>query len=104
MFHPKEPYCNVGDTLYVCNKDGVIKGVKATKVEKTEYGHYVYRANNRTYFDFHFGDCIFTSLVECKRVYNRKFRIKEKNRLLKEYEIQLNKMLGLENHFTIKVK
>lgn len=105
MFSREEPYCKVGDTLFVCNKDGIIKGVEVKKVFVSEYGgHYIYRANKRTYFDFHFGDCIFTSLEQCQKVYDRKFKIKEKNRLLKEYEIELNKRFGLENHFTVNIK
>lgn len=98
----EEPVCKVGDVCYVCTKDGIVKKVAIKSVEKMKFGHYVYRANGRSYFNRNFGDCIFKSFTECKRVNMRRFAIKEKRKLLKEYELELNKKLGIEDNYIIR--
>lgn len=101
-YKDEEQICDVGDEFYVCDKNGIIRKVVITKAERMSLGHYVYTANGRSYFKRNFGDIIFKDLMECKRVYARKFRIKEKRRILKEYELKLNEELDLPNHYIIK--
>ena len=93
--------CNVGDTVYRLSKNGIME----TKVVKIDhYPHAVYRLEGcyESYFDRAFGKTIFLTLEDANKAIQNKISVAEKRKLLKEYERELNKKLGLEDHFIIK--
>ena len=90
--------------MYVA-QNGIIEGITAVKVELNKYGSYDYKmSNKKKYRDIDFNNIIFCDFEKCKKTYEIRFKIKKKNQLLKEYEKELNKMLGIEWHSTVKIK
>ena len=96
-YKEEEQLFNIGDELYAITKDGCSK-VVITDVERAELGHYIYKAGKRTYFNRNFGKTLFKAEEDCKHAIWRIEIIKEKRRLLKQYEEVLNKKLNLLDH------
>lgn len=96
-YKEEEQLFNIGDELYAVTKDGMQK-IVITDVERADLGHYIYRAGKRTYFNRNFGNTLFKTEEECKHAIWRIEIIKEKRRLLKQYEEMLNTSFGLSDH------
>ena len=96
-YKEEEQLFNVGDELYAITKDNPAK-VIITDVERAELGHYIYKAGKRTYFNRNFGKTLFRTEEECKHAIWKIEIIKEKIRLLKQYEEMLNASFGLSDH------
>ena len=96
-YKEEEQLFNIGDELYAITKDGLTK-VVITDVERAELGHYIYKAGKRTYFNRNFGKTLFKTEEECNHAIWRIEIIKEKRRLLKQYEEMLNTSFGLSDH------
>ena len=96
-FKEEEQLFNIGDELYAITKDGMQK-IVITDVERADLGHYIYRAGKRTYFNRTFGKTLFKTEEECKHAIWRINAIKEKRRLLKEYEEKINAVFSLSDH------
>ena len=97
QYKEEEQLFNIGDELYAITKDGPAK-VVITDVERAELGHYIYKAGKRTYFNRNFRKTLFRTEEECKHAIWRIEIIKEKRRLLKQYEEMLNTSFGLSDH------
>ena len=96
-YKEEEQLFNIGDEIYAVTKDGCSK-VVITDVERAELGHYIYKAGKRTYFNRNFGKTLSKTEEECKYAIWRIEIIKEKRRLLKQYEEMLNTSFGLSDH------
>lgn len=84
-------------------QNGIIEGVTVVKVEPNKYGGYDYKmSNKKKYRNIDFDNIIFRDFEYCKTTYEIRFKIKKKNQLLKKYEKELNKMLGIEWHSTLR--
>lgn len=94
--------CDVGDILYRI-KSGEIIIIKVIKAEQQELGHYAYRDYlGFSFFNRNFGKNIFKTEEEAKEKLNTQKLIEKKRKMLREYERQLNKELGIEFHLIIK--
>lgn len=95
-----------GQTVWRCtNKQEVIED-RITKVEwiSTPWGgHFTYHCgSSRFYYDRDKGKSIFDTLEDAERMAEHKRKLETKRLLLLEYEEEVNKMLGLEDHFLIR--
>ena len=98
------PVCDVGDKFYLLNRNtNEITEIECLEIEKQFLGHFTYKFDNgKTYLTKKFGKNIFESKTQAE-YYVKESQLKKKKReLLKQYELELNKALKLENHFIIK--
>lgn len=96
-----EELCKVNDTLFKIKKDGTIYPIKITKI--THYPHTVYGDNfGNIYFNKNIFNSCFKTEEDAKKEMLKRQNITKKRQLLKEYERNLNKELGLEDHYYIK--
>ena len=85
--------CNTGDTLYRISINGI---TEFTVIEILHYPHCVYRTNDkRSFFNSAFGKSVFKSRTDAENEIKRRELIKHKKELLKKYELELNKELGI---------
>lgn len=98
----KTKMCEAGCTCYRITK-GEIQQIVIKEVERMELGHYVYRdSDGNTYLSRHFGMSLFKTKEDAEQELQRRKIIKEKRKLLKEYERNLNDKFNLKDHFIIK--
>lgn len=92
--------CDVGDTLYKVYKD---KMTKITITEVKQLPHFVYKDDKGTsYFNRTINRSCFKTIKEAEQALWRNQNIMEKRELLKEYERELNKKYGLEDHIIVR--
>ena len=97
----EEAMCKEGDSFYKIStktykepQQIIIKEVKYHKL-----GHYSYTDNfNKSHFNRHFGKTLFKTKEEAMKKLEELNKIVQKRNLLKEYELKLNKELGIENN------
>lgn len=110
--------CEVGDTLYTINKNGIIEVVIARIEKDAVFNHYVYIYNIFQYnnyddsakcciksgffYSHNVGKNYFKTKEEAQQKLEEREKIKKKRELLKEYEQKLNNELKIENHYFIK--
>lgn len=99
--------CEVGDVLYKINRNSISgpTQVIVTSAKQTILGHYVYKHNKNerdSFFNRNIGHSLFKTKKEAEKELNRIEKCVLKRKLMKEYEIKLNKEMGIENHFIIK--
>lgn len=101
-----EKMLELGDVIYKINKNNTEKIVetKVTRVDRAEMGHYVYNCDATPDFFFNkaIGKTYFKTKEEAEFALKRKEKISKKRALLKEYETEVNKELGLTDHWVIK--
>ena len=91
---------DVGDVLYRVRQKGIDK-IIITEVKA--YPHYVYRDNlKHSYFNSSITKTCFKTYEEAVEEQKRREHIKEKRKLLKEYEKELNKKFNITNHYIVK--
>jgi hypothetical protein len=97
-----EQLCEVGDTLYrVGARTNSIQRIKIVRIE--HYPHCVYRDDaGHSYFNRSLSKSCFKTEEDAEAELHRREAIVSKRKLLKEYEVELNKILGLEDHYIIK--
>ena len=96
-----EDICKVGDTVYRLSKNGIME----TKVIGIEhYPHAVYKLEGwpDSYFNRAFGKTLFLTMEDAMNAVQAKDNIAKKREMLREYEAELNKKFGLENHRIVK--
>lgn len=91
---------NEGDILYRVSEKGINK-ITIIRVESLP--HYVYKDNlKHTYFNRNIKNTCFKTYEEAEKELQRRQNIKEKRKLLKEYETQLNEKFNIINHYIVK--
>lgn len=94
--------CQTGDKFYRIIKDRIVP-VQIIRVTHHELGHYTYEDDLKgIHTGSSFGGSLFKTKEECEEELRRRQNVREKRRLMKEYERELNEKLGLEDHFIIK--
>lgn len=94
--------CQTGDKFYRIIKDRIVP-VQIIRVTHHKLGHYTYEDDLKgIHTGSAFGGSLFRTKEECEEELHRRQNVKEKRRLMKEYERELNEKLGLEDHFIIK--
>ena len=94
--------CQVGDKFYRIMKNRIVP-IQIMRVTHHELGHYTYEDDlNYTHRGSAFGSSLFRTKEECEEELRRRQNIREKRKLMKEYETELNRKFGLEDHFIIK--
>lgn len=94
--------CQVGDKFYRIIKNEIVP-IQIIRVTHYELGHYIYDDNlNYTHKGRSFGSSLFRTQEECEEELRRRQITKEKRKLMKEYETELNEKFGLKDHFIIK--
>lgn len=95
-----EELFHVGDVLFRVGRDGISE---VTIMEINHYPHTVYRDDHgHSYFNHSIRKRCFMTKEEAEREIQKRNNIATKRKMLKEYEVQLNYELGIENHFIIK--
>jgi len=97
----KEVLFHEGDKLFRVGRDGIDE---ITIIKIVTYpNHYVYKDDHgHSFFNHTIGKSCFKTLEEAKKEVQKRENINKKRKLLKEYELKLNKELEIENHFIIK--
>lgn len=102
----EEQILNVGDILYKINRNKIDGPIEVTVIsaERMSAGHIVYRYDNSrdSFFSRAIGHSLFRTKEEAINELEKIKKCKNKRAILKEYENELNKKLGLENHTIIK--
>lgn len=94
--------CQVGDRYYRIIKDTIIP-IQITKINRYELGHYVYEDDSKNHhLGQAFGKSLFKTKEECEEELRKRKCIKDKRKLLKEYEEKLNEELNIKGHYIIK--
>lgn len=92
----------VGTTMYKISKGSIVP-VKIVEVTHYEFGHYVYRDENRnSYFRRNINKTIFYTKSEAESYLDYKHRIQQKKLMLIKYEEELNKKLNIKDHKWVK--
>jgi hypothetical protein len=100
MIYGKKALLSEGDIVYRPFRNEVYK----VKIVEVRYygqcdGHFLYKGdNNESYYDRHIGKLIFYNEQDALKYLDKQNKIKQKRKLLKEYETKLNKELNIENH------
>lgn len=101
-----EKMLELGDVIYKINKNNTKKIVetKVTRVDRAEMGHYVYNCDATPDFFLNraIGRTYFKTKEGAETALKRNEKISKKRALLKEYETEVNKELGLTDHWVIK--
>ena len=96
-----EPKLHIGDKLFRVGRDGIDE-VRIIRVDSYPT-HCVYKDDHgHSYFDHTINKSCFKTLEEAEKEVQKRQNILKKRKLLKEYEIQLNYEMGIENHFIVK--
>lgn len=91
---------NIGDVLYRVGKYGI---EEVTIIEIDQFPHYVYRDDHgHSYFNHTIVKTCFKTKEEAEQEVHRRENIIEKRKLMRQYEIELNKKFNLVNHFIVK--
>lgn len=96
----------INDVLYKINRQKIEGPTKVivTDVQQMDLGHYVYHhsGSKDAFFNRILGFTLFRTQEEAQQELNKIRKCATKRELMKEYELKLNKELGIENHFIIK--
>ena len=94
--------CQTGDKFYRIIKDKIIP-VQIIRVTHHKLGHYTYEDDLKgIHIGSAFGGSLFRTQEECEEELRRRQNVREKRKLMKEYERELNEKFGLKDHFIIK--
>lgn len=94
--------CQIGDKFYRIIKDRIVP-IQIMRVTHHELGHYTYEDDlNCTHTGRAFDSSLFRTKEECEEELRRRQNVKEKRRLMKEYERELNEKLNIKDHYIIK--
>lgn len=94
--------CEEGDEFYRIIKDTVVH-VQITKITHQQLGHYTYEDSlKHVHFGRAFSGVLFKTEEDAYKELLKRQNIKEKRKLLKEYERELNMKFNLEDHYIIK--
>ena len=92
--------CEIGDILYRVGKHGIEK-ITITQIH--QYPHCVYKDNQgHSYFNRNINKTCFKTEKEAEEEMQKRDRIIEKRKLLKEYEKELNEKLNIVDHYIVK--
>ena len=90
----------IGDILYRVGKEDISQ---ITIMDIKHYPHCVYKDDyGRSYYNHTIRKSCFKTLEEAKQEVQRRENIAKKRKYLKEYELQLNEQLNIQNHFIVK--
>ena len=96
----------INDVLYKINRQKIEGPTKViiTNVQQMDLGHYVYHhsGSKDAFFNRNIGHSLFKTKEEAEKELDKIRKCALKRKLMKEYELKLNKELGIENHFIIK--
>ena len=94
--------CEKNDVYYRIKKEEIIP-ITIVEITHHSFGHYTYNDNLGDYHTGRdFGRSLFKTTEECKEELRRRHNIKEKRKLMKEYERKLNEELNLGDHYIVK--
>ena len=94
--------CQTGDKFYRIIKDKIVP-VQIMRVTHHELGHYTYEDDLKgIHTGSAFGGSLFKTQEECEEELRRRQNVREKRRLMKEYESELNEKLNIKDHYIIK--
>ena len=94
--------CQTGDKFYRIIKDKIVP-VQIMRVTHHELGHYTYEDDLKgIHTGSAFGGSLFKTQEECEEELRRRQNVREKRRLMKEHESELNEKLNIKDHYIIK--